>query len=141
LDGAVVACRLASTLNTSAILLHAVPTPQAPPRWHALACAAASRQFEQSRQDLELVTTTIREESQAPTTLTIESGDVTQVIVQAARQHPGGLVVLGRGTVPHPFGSPGSIVARAAVLGGVPVFMYLTDGYSHDEAFETLPAA
>jgi nucleotide-binding universal stress UspA family protein len=125
IDGAVAACRLATCLNTTAILLHAVPPPQTPSRWHALAVKAASHEFEIARHDLEQVAAAIRDESAVRTTLLVESGEAARVIAHAARQHPDSLVVLGRGTVPHAYGAPGSIVARTVVLGHVPVLMHL----------------
>jgi hypothetical protein len=125
LSGAVAACKLAAALKSDAILLHVVPPPQTPPRWHALAAAAATRQLEVTTQDIEGATAALRTKSPVRTTLVVEQGDVARVIARVARQHPNGLVVLGRGNAPYPYGPPGSVVARTLILGGLPVLMHI----------------
>jgi nucleotide-binding universal stress UspA family protein len=125
LSGAVEACRLAASLETEAILLHVVPPPQTAPRWQALASAAADAQLDIARQDIEGATSLIRAQSPVRTTLVVEQGDVARVIARAASQHADGIVVLGRGNAPYPYGPPGSIVARTLILGGLPVLMHL----------------
>jgi nucleotide-binding universal stress UspA family protein len=125
IDGAVAACRLALFLDTTAILLRAVPPPQTPPQWLTLAIKAASSEYEVARHDFEQMAAAIRHESPVRTTPLVEPGDAARVIAHAARQHPDALVVLGRGTRPHPYGPPGSIVARTVVLGRVPVLMHV----------------
>ena len=125
IEGAVAGCRLAQSLGTEVLLLHAVPPPQTLVRWQAHADAAAATAMEQSQVDFERVASAIRTRSPVPVTLHTERSDIATALARQALEHPHGIVVLGRAGRPHSYGAPGSIVARTLLLGRVPVLMYL----------------
>ena len=126
IEAAAAAGQLAAALRTDLLLIHAVPPPQTGERWHALAEAAAAREFEAARPELERVTSAICAHAGGRATFVTEYGDVAHVLTQAATAHPDAIVVLGRGTVSHAYGPPGSIAARTLVLGRVPVLVHGT---------------
>jgi hypothetical protein len=127
IEAAAAACRLALPLDTTVLMLHAVPLPQTVGRWQAFATTAASAAFEHSKVDFERVATAVRAQSPVGITFGTECGDVCEVLAQQARTHPHGIVVLGRAGT-HSYGVPGALVARTLVLGRVPVLMHVDGG-------------
>ena len=119
------ACRLADALKTRVTLIHAVPPPQVADRWRHLAVDAAERKYAGSSADYARVAQAIQAASTAPTALSIARGPIVEVLLEACKSERYGLVVLARGTRPHDYGAPGSVVARVLTLGHVPVLMHV----------------
>jgi len=127
IEAAAGAGQLAAALRTDLLLIHAIPPPQTAARWQALAEAAAAREFEVVRPGLECVASTICARAGGRATFVTEYGDVARVLAQAATAHPDAMVILGRATVPHAYGPPGSIAARTLILGRVPVLVHVSE--------------
>lgn len=125
IDAASAACRLAALLGTQAILVHAVPPPQTAGQWAQYAAAAAEQARSASIQDVERATRGIAALAPVAPSLVVEPSDVAGLLSQSARAHPDSIVVLGRGSVPHAYGPPGSLLARTLTLGGVPVLLHV----------------
>ena len=119
------ACRLAAALKTRVTLVHAVPPPQVSDRWQHLAVTAAERKYAESSADYARVAQAIQAASTVPTALSIARGPVVDVLLDACKAERYGLVVLARGTRPHEYGAPGSVVTRVLTLGHVPVLMHV----------------
>ena len=124
IEAAAAACRLALPLDTTVLMLHAVPLPQTVGRWQTFATTAASTEFEHSKVDFERVAAAVRAQSPVAIAFGTECGDVGEVLAQQARAHPHAIVVLGRAGS-HSYHTPGALVARALVLGRVPVLMHV----------------
>jgi nucleotide-binding universal stress UspA family protein len=119
------ACRLAAALKTRVALIHAVPPPQVADRWRQLAADAAERKYAGSFADYARVAQAIQAASTVPTALSIARGPVVEVLLDACKAERYALVVLARGTRPHDYGAPGSVVTRVLTMGHVPVLMHV----------------
>lgn len=125
IDAAVAGSRLAAALGTSLLLVHAIPPPQTAARWQPYADEAAVLELETSKTDCDRLTTVIQKRATVPVSMITECGDVATVLGNAARTHPHGIVVLGRGTSSHTYGGPGSLVERTVLMAHVPVLMHV----------------
>jgi nucleotide-binding universal stress UspA family protein len=123
---ATAACQLAAVLNTHVTLVHAVPPPQVPSRWQRLAVDAAERHYAETSADFARVSRAIQAASPVRTIFSVGHGAVLDVLTEACASDPHAFVVLGRGTQPHAYGAPGSVVARLLTVARVPVLMHVS---------------
>jgi nucleotide-binding universal stress UspA family protein len=123
---ATAACQLAAVLKTHVTLVHAVPPPQVPSRWQRLAVDAAERHYAETSADYARVSRAIQAASPVRTIFSVGHGAVLDVLTETCAADSHAFVVLGRGTLPHAYGPPGSVVARLLTVARVPVLMHVS---------------
>jgi hypothetical protein len=125
IQAAVAACRLAVSLSTSVEAIHVVRPLSALRRWQSPAHDAVCQQAAAARADLARVVESL--DAQAPIRLSVEIGDIAEILVNAANtaNEGRGLIVLGRRVDERAPTAPCAIVNRVLTPARVPVLVYM----------------
>lgn len=114
---------LARALRTERILVHVVPSVTVLPRWRMQAEAAVTQRIVEARREIDQIAASL--DGGVPTRVFVERGRVATCIGDVARQHPHGIVVVGRSVHPLGYHPPGQTAYRILAEAQLPVLMHV----------------
>jgi nucleotide-binding universal stress UspA family protein len=114
---------LARALETELVLVHVVPALRVLPQWREHADAALGQRAAEAQQELDRLRDRIS--GGLPARALVTRGRAPSCIAEAAKQHPHGIIAVGRTVHPHGYAPPGTTAYRLLTSAHLPVLMHV----------------